>query len=258
MCLTVAALLSPGQALAQEKAGFTAIAYDNLHIGVPDPAKAAAWYVQHLGGKQAPSAWRVYYGDTVLVFVKRDNVSPSAGSVIDHFALSFADGSSRMQAVQAAGGKVVQTGDDSLGSLTKGFIEDPWGVKVEIVQDRALLGFHHVHLRVPDPHASLAWYQKMFGGDSHKLKGQADGLRYGQTMLLAAKSGQPAPAPSAERAILSLAWSIDNRDRAVETLASRSVKTVSSGIAKVEGQEVPWAYVEDPNGVRIELLQRPH
>jgi hypothetical protein len=57
---------------------------------------------------------------------------------------------------------------------------------------------------------------------------------------------------------VSVAWSIDNRDRAVETLAGRSVKTISSGIAKVEGQDVPWAYVEDPNGVRIELLQRPH
>jgi catechol 2,3-dioxygenase-like lactoylglutathione lyase family enzyme len=151
----------------------------------------------------------------------------------------------------------VKAPDEAIGPLTRGFIEDPWGVKVEIVQDADLLGFHHVHLSVADPQASLAWYQKMFGGELARLKGQTDGVRYGQTWLLAANSGQHAAAPSADRAIQCLAWSIDNRDRAVETLTSRSVKIINSGVSKVEGEAVLWAYVEDPNGVRIELLQRP-
>jgi catechol 2,3-dioxygenase-like lactoylglutathione lyase family enzyme len=62
--------------------------------------------------------------------------------------------------------------------------------KIEVVQDPELVGFHHVHLRVPDPAATLQWYQDMFGGERASLKGRIDGLRYGGVWLLAAGSGQ--------------------------------------------------------------------
>ena len=44
------------------------------------------------------------------------------------------------------------------------FIEDPWGVKIELAQDTERLGFHHIHLNAPDPDASLKWYEDMLGG----------------------------------------------------------------------------------------------
>jgi lactoylglutathione lyase len=242
---------------AQTDVAVRTIAYDNLHIGVTDRAKAAEWYVRHLGATPAPSPWRVYFGKTVLVFVTREKTLPSAGSVIDHLALSYSDAPGRLESLRAGGAKMVPADTDSLGSSTHGFFEDPWGVKIEILQDPQLSGFHHVHLRVPDPQASLTWYQNMFGGDRGRLKG-LDGVRYGNVWLLAAASGGSKPAPSVDRAIQCVAWQIHNRDQAVAALAGKGVKTVSAGVSKVEGQEVPWAYVNDPDGVRIELLQRPH
>src|SRR5258708_3826430 len=82
-----------------------AVAFDNLHIRVPDTAKAATWYVAHLGATQAPSPWRVYFGRTVIVFVRGDSAPPSAGSVIDHFAVSVSDVAAKVKELEAAGAK---------------------------------------------------------------------------------------------------------------------------------------------------------
>ena len=45
--------------------------------------------------------------------------------------------------------------------------------------------FAHVHLRGPDPAAALAWYVSQFGGKTDKLKGQIDGIQYGDVWILA-------------------------------------------------------------------------
>ena len=49
---------------------------------------------------------------------------------------------------------------DVSGLFKLGFIEDPWGTRIEVVQDPQKLGLHHVHLRAPDPDATLAWYKE--------------------------------------------------------------------------------------------------
>ena len=42
-------------------------------------------------------------------------------------------------------------------SFKLAFIEDPWGTRIEVVQDPQKLGFHHLHVRRQPP-ATLAWY----------------------------------------------------------------------------------------------------
>src|SRR5262249_5439045 len=59
------------------------IGFDDLHIRVPDPAKAGAWYVEHLGATPTQSPHRVSFGRTLIIFTKDDNAGPS--TVIDHF-----------------------------------------------------------------------------------------------------------------------------------------------------------------------------
>ena len=41
------------------------IAYDNVHIGVPDPAEARAWYIKYLGATEGPGGG-LYIGKTLI------------------------------------------------------------------------------------------------------------------------------------------------------------------------------------------------
>ena len=173
--------------------------YHNVHIAAPDPDAAVAWYVEHLGAvKTASGAPHVMVGDTLIAFQPTDEVRPSAGSVIDHIGLSVGDLEATMQALDGSGATVVSPVRDVPGLFKLAFIEDPWGAKIELVEDAEWPGFHHVHLRVPDPAATLTWYETMLGGAREKLKGRIEGLRYGGVWLLAADSDGETVAPSAE------------------------------------------------------------
>lgn len=228
--------------------------FHNVHIRVTDPAKAGEWYVKYMGATPGRAPQLVMFGKTLIEFVKTEQLQPSAGSVIDHIGLSYADLDAKMKDFQASGAKILTPPKDMPGLFKLGFIEDLWGTKIEVVQDAELLGFHHVHLRVPDPAATLKWYESMFGGGERaKLKGRIEGLRYGTVWLLAASSGAETPAPSLDRAVYNIAYLVPNVDDAVTALKSKGVKT------RVEPRSigtVRYAFVEDPNGVQIELIHQ--
>ncbi len=62
---------------------------DHVHLAAPDPEKAAAWYRAHFGGQvMAEARDRLLYGDTRIIFQKRDTNLPSEGSVLDHIGFS--------------------------------------------------------------------------------------------------------------------------------------------------------------------------
>src|SRR5215510_4573803 len=69
--------------------------YDNVHIRVLDPEKAANWYVTALGAKMstppAPGTAQVTFGANVITITKGNAVQTSAGTLIDHIGLSFKD-----------------------------------------------------------------------------------------------------------------------------------------------------------------------
>jgi catechol 2,3-dioxygenase-like lactoylglutathione lyase family enzyme len=228
------------------------IGYDNVHIRVADPATAVDWYVKYLGATRS-AAGQIYFGKALIAVFKTTSPQPSTGSVIDHFGLSYADIDAKVKDTEAGGAKVISPPREIPGPLKFAYIEDPWGVKIEILQDTELLGFHHVHLRVKDPEATLAWYQQMFGGTRDKLKGRIDGLRYGSIWLLAASSGQETTVPSSDRAIMSFGLQVENIAQATARLKDKAVKF------PIEPRQLGslwYAFAEDPNGVRVELLQR--
>lgn len=231
------------------------IAYDNVHIGVTDPAKAGEWYVKYLGATPTATAGRVFVGKTLIRFVRRDT-PPSGSGPIDHIGLSYTNLDAKVTELEAAGAKVTTAPRDVAGLFRIAFVEDPWRVRIEVVQDPGVLGFHHVHVRVRDPKASLDWCQEMFGGERGQLKGRIDGLRYGDVWLLAAGIGN-APPPVAGGPIQNIAWQVPDAAKGLELLKSRGAKPfreVTRG--KVEGKDIATAFVEDADGVRIELIQR--
>src|SRR3954447_4834009 len=152
---------------------------DHIHLNVPDQAKAVEWYRKYFGGTpitEVPD--RLMLGDTRLIFLRNDKGQPSTGSALDHLGFSFADLDAKMKEFEAAGIKVVTPVRDIQGLFKLGFVEDPWGTRIEVVQDPELLGLHHIHLRGPDPEAIFTWLLAKFGGERTKLKGRLDAVRY--------------------------------------------------------------------------------
>lgn len=229
-----------------------AMPFDHVHLAVPDPEAAAAWYVQYFGGVSEPP--RVRFGTTLFSFIKRSGSPQSAGSVIDHFGFSVPDLDAAMKRFEAAGVRVVTPTREIPGLFKLAFIEDPWGSKIEVVQDPEFPGFHHVHLMAADPAGLLSWYQATFGGARASLKGRLDGVQYGKVwVLVGASRGEP-PAPSVGRSIDHIGWGTSDLDAAMAWLTGK-------GIAPTDGPravgDLRIAFIDGQAGVRIEIVQRP-
>ena len=50
------------------------------------------------------------------------------------------------------------------GLFRHGFVFDPWGTRIEILEDPERAGFHHIHLSAANPDATLAWYRTISAG----------------------------------------------------------------------------------------------
>jgi catechol 2,3-dioxygenase-like lactoylglutathione lyase family enzyme len=235
---------------APVRADVETIKYDNLHIAVTDPAAAKQWYKEFLGGIERDDGL-VYFGDTYIRFVPTDQINPSTGSVIDHIGISYDDLAAVMAGLEGSGATVLSPLRMADGFFPMAYIEDPWGVKFELVEDPQWPGFHHVHLRVPDPEASLDWYQENLGGVRESFKGLLDGLRFDGVWLLASPAGDEPVAPSADRAIRNLAWEVEDVIVASAELQGKGVKLISDSRPF---QNLRYAFFEDPDGVRVEVL----
>lgn len=248
-----------GGAVTGAVAPFSAAdAFDNVHIRVLDPAQAADWYSKYLGAQSdtppAPGTAQVRFGRTRVTMVRTDKVEPSAGSVIDHIGLSYPNINTRFaDATTNGGAKVVSAPQMSPGIFEYAYLEDPWGVKIELVEDNDKLGFHHVHLRVRNPAQTLTWYQERFGGERAQLRGRVEGVRYGGVWLFAAASGDESVAPSATRAIQAIALHVPNVDGGTAALKDQGIRVVTD--PRTLGP-LRYAFIEDPNGVRVELIRR--
>ena len=134
------------------------------------------------------------------------------------------------------------------------FIKDPWGTKIELVEDPDLLGFHHVHLFSDDPGATLKWYQNTFGGKPGTLKGRLNGLLYGKTWLLVAQNAnRGALQPTEGRTIDHIAFSFQNGDAGAAELKQKGLQVREPADAiDSDGQGMKVAMIAAPDNLRIE------
>jgi lactoylglutathione lyase len=248
------ALATLGLALCAPSLSAQTLPYDHMHFNVPDPDAATAWYIKYMGGTRSETAGTVNFGTVLFIFRKAADAPGSAGSVIDHIGFSFPDLDARMTEWQAAGIKVVTPVRDVPGLFKLGFIEDPWGTKIEVVQDTETLGFHHIHLRSADPDAMYAWLTGTFGGEKTKLRGRMDAVKYNKLWVLVQKANDT-PAPSTGHSIDHLGWGVANLDATAAALKAKDVKFTMEPRA-IPVQNIKIAFVEGPGGLRVELVQR--
>jgi catechol 2,3-dioxygenase-like lactoylglutathione lyase family enzyme len=229
---------------------------DHIHLNVPDQAQGVAWYQKYFGGQpltEAPD--RLILGDTRLIFLKNDKGQPSSGSALDHLGFSVADIDAKMKELEAGGVKIVNPVRDVQGLFKLAFVEDPWGTRIEVVQDSDKLGLHHMHLRGPDPAALLAWYKEKFGGDVAKLKDRIDGVRYSGVWIVAQRGEAT---PSEGHAIDHIGWRTNDLAAKTTELKGQGVRftTEPRPLRLASGVMVNFAYLEGPAGAKIELVQR--
>jgi len=233
--------------------------YDHIHLAATNAQEAVNWYVKHFGGEASRFLRRtdtslpidrVMYGDIAVIFFERDPGEGSVGTGADHFGFSMENVAEVVAAVAADGGK--QLGDlVEFGGMQIGFVEDPWGTKIEIINDPELRGMHHLHLSSPDPEATLAWYGENFGGVSEQWKGALPGLNYGDIWLLVSQARGDV-APTQGRSFDHLGWKYEDLAAAERELKSNGVEF---SMDPRDFRDIRIAFAAGPDGVRIELVQ---
>ena len=230
------------------------LVFDHVHLSAPDQAEAGEWYVRNLGARPGATPERVLVGDQLwLIFYKAAAAEPSRHGVIDSIGFSVPDAGIAVRGLGAAGATIVSPPRDIPGLGRAAIVEDPFGARLDIVEspEGAGVRFHHVHLAVPSPQATLAWCLQMFGGEREALNGHIEGVRYGSMWLLA-ESGDGAP--SAGHAIDHLGWRTPHLDSKATELKARGV--VFTMEPRQFSPSVRISFVEGPSGTRIEVLER--
>ena len=249
--IALSTMLSPAL-IAQSET----LMYDHIHMAVPTPPAAAQWYMDHIGGEPVDGRDdRMLLGTTRFIFQQADDRRSSEGSVIDHLGFSVADLDSKLQELEAAGATITTPRRDPEGLFPLSFVRDPWGVRLEIIEDPQHLGFHHIHLRSSDPETTLQWYQDKFGGVRTPLRGRLDGILFPGNVWLLVTEGDSFP--SSEGAIDHLGWRALDLTPKLEELRGKRVEITRepNSLTFVNG-DISFFFVAGPNGANIEMVQR--
>ncbi|HEY2151458.1 MAG TPA: VOC family protein [Vicinamibacterales bacterium] len=242
----------------------TLLPFDHIHLNEP-AAEASQWWEKNIPGgrriSEAPN--RIMYGAVRLMFLSPRSSGGSDGSVIEHLGFSVTDLDETMKALMAINTKVVEPVKETPGLYKTAMIEDPWGTRIQLVQDRDLIGLHHVQLRTPDPDAAYAWLMATFGGDRTKIKGQIDSVKYSgvpgfTTVYIVAAKGSSTP--SQGRVIDHIGWrSMGTIEETKAMLEGKHVQLTSqpSPLTLPNGPPINFFYIAGPDGTRIELVERP-
>jgi RHS repeat-associated protein len=233
-----------------------AIPFDHVRFVVSDPSAAMGWYVNHLGGAKTDAATRLRFGSSYFVFLKSGSARPSGGSVIHGVGFVVANVAARTAELQSAGARVISPPRGRAGSsLHEAEIEDPWGIRIALWEDPTRSsGFYAVFLRAAEPRPLLRWLADSLGGMATRYKG-LNGVKFGDVLLIVQTSKGQA-GPSKGHVIDQLGLRPANLDRLAAALRRKRVKFTSEvRTASVPGV-VKAAFVEAPNGLTIELVQR--
>jgi catechol 2,3-dioxygenase-like lactoylglutathione lyase family enzyme len=243
--------------------------YHHVHIRADDPKAAAVWYTKYMGGTEIdrPGFHGVVMGSTYLfVFPAKmggvdgsknpDPEGPLLGSVgtpSDHLGWSFKDLGAKMKEFKDAGIEIVQDVREVPGKFKFAMIMDPWGTKIEVMEDPELYGFHHVHVVSKDPATAIKWYQEIFGGEITTYKGlkPLHSIRYGDVWLIITKTDKDLE-PMWYRSIDHLGWGFNNLGKEMERFEKRGEK-LPVKMYDYKGTNI--AYIESPEGALIELVE---
>lgn len=237
-----------------------------VQLAVSHAGEAGKWYAEHFDCVPVEGRTKaILCDDMTLEFVERASVGSSQGTGINHIGFSYANLKAKMATLEAVGvrgsGVRLQRFDDgstlqlSADGVLRGFVFDPWGTRIELVEDPHNTGFHHVHLNSADPVAALAWYAESFGGTSAKYREGLAGVRFDDTWLFADQYGDGKPASTRERAIDHIGFAMTGLDAVAVELRRRGAKMHDPAVPENARSKAKKAMVAGPDGVRLALVE---
>jgi catechol 2,3-dioxygenase-like lactoylglutathione lyase family enzyme len=235
--LSLAALFLP--CLAQAENVFT-----HVHMRVPDTAESAAWHSEFYAraiGPGGPGPNIVYDNGTIGTMPNEGLAPPSQGGAIDHFGIAVPDVAAAVAKAREMGATVKTEPQEGVTAPVIAFIEDPWGVRMELLQDPEYLGINHIHMMSADPDATRDWFLQVFGGEYVEARGKGifHTILYGDVWVHVSSPRQGAGvAPSKGRAIDHMGFRVPSLDEFRATL-------------KQSGYE---PYLERPNPPGADLM----
>jgi predicted enzyme related to lactoylglutathione lyase len=231
-----------------------ALTYDHMHLAFPDTKASTGWYIKYLGATARPDGMDgVFFGAIRFNMRKAANLTGSAGSIIDAVGLSYADLDARMKMLDGSGAKIVQAPHDVPGIGRLAVIEDPWGTKIELVQDVKVLGFHHARVRSTDPAAMRKWFVENAGAVPAKL-GKTDAVSFGGIYLIVDKADS-VPRASDGTTIDHLGFRTKDIKAELADLQSKGVKVLGEPRQDPNVATTFATFFESATG-RTELTQR--
>lgn len=238
--------------------------FDHVHLTAPDMLEAATWYQELFGGRLGKSGPfdAVYYGNDILKVREGEPTSGSGATSLDHIGFSVPDVAATLEQCEAAGGKVVGAARHvEAAGFTFGFCEDPWGTRIEVIDDMdhgGAPGLHHVHVFSDDAVATAAWYAKQFGGEVVPFKGLPPlhsilyDNRGDETWLIV--NQVPGDRTGTDGTVVDhIGWHTTEYDPWLERLRAGGVKFVEEPRVLDAGHRI--AFIEGPNGTKIELVE---
>lgn len=241
--------------------------FHHVHMRAVETGKVASWYADNMGGEQIELGPfdAVRFKKVLLMFAPTDRdgvdgskfsgqLTSSAGTGVDHLGFSFADLERQMPILLEAGAKLTKSPEDVQGLFRYGFIEDPWGQKIEVMQDPLLIGFHHAHVVAVDPDKTIQWYQAMFGGEIVHFKDipALPAIRYGD-MWLIVSAAKTKPAPNMFSMLDHLGWGMPALAEEMARMKTANAKIVRDMFPFPGGPNI--GFIESPDGVTIELVE---
>ena len=241
--------------------------YHHVHVTASNATEAVKWYTRYMDCQ--PLSDRddgVDCAGAQVVFDSRPTLGTSQRTGIDHISFSYADLTAKMAelesvGVRGSGVRLQRFADGSTlrdvpGLFKYGFIFDPWGTRIELVEDTDTLGFHHIHLSATDPAATLAWYQQVFGGESARLRDHLDGVLLGDIWLLAMRHEDGTPAATAGRAIDHIAFSVENLDSAAARMRRNGIDFLEEPAVPEGGRSsARRAIIGGPDNVSLVVVE---
>jgi predicted enzyme related to lactoylglutathione lyase len=114
------------------------------------------------------------------------------------------------------------------------------------------LTYDHVHFGVPDQAKAVEWYAKYMGGQPGPAGEPNERLLFGKTRFIFLKTDHPLP--SAGSAVDYIVLSFADIDAKMKEFEAAGIKIVAPAHKAAGGK---FAFVEDPWGTRIKVLQDP-
>lgn len=204
--------------------------FTHTHMRVPDTEAAAQWHLAVIGGEPGPGGPGPgihYHNGFIGTMPNEGDLAPaSSGSVIDHFGIAVDDVPATVARVEEMGGIIRTAPREGVTAPVIAFVEDPWGVRMELLEDSEYGGVNHIHMMSSNPDAMRDWFLEVFGGEYIEARGKGifHTILYDNLWVHVSESPDGKRAPSRGRAIDHMGFSVPSLDEFHDVLAGVGIE----------------------------------